>query len=161
MRSCGFLWAVSIPLCFKHHTGHTSCAGLRAKERPCAHAPLALLRLPSDKPSFDTCPLGLPHPEAKQQKVKPGPFRVPSAVGQLRERGSAGKPEPGQQEVKKEKAAPASGAGFPARTQALCLHNANTWARSCLGWSCGDATCFEWRCALVTVNDGARLLCAS
>lgn len=103
MRSCGFLWAVSIPLCFEHHTGHTSCTGLRAKERPRAHAPLALLGLPSDKPSFDTCPLGHPHPEAKQQKVKPGHFRVPSAVGQLQERGSAGKPEPRQQEVKKKR----------------------------------------------------------
>lgn len=103
MRSYGFLRAASIPLCFKHHTGHTSCAGLRAKERPRAHAPLAFLGLPSDKPSFDTCPPGLPHPEAKQQKVKPAHFRVLSAVGQLQERGSAGKPEPRQQEVKEKR----------------------------------------------------------
>lgn len=68
MRSYEFLWAASIPLCFKHHSGHPSCTDLCAKERPHAHAPLALLGLPSDKPSFDMCPLGLSHHEGEVAK---------------------------------------------------------------------------------------------
>lgn len=75
MRSYEFLWAASIPLCFKHHTGHPSCVDLRAKECPQAHAPL--LRLPSDKPSFDVRPLGLSHHEGKVAK---GEARSPASL---------------------------------------------------------------------------------
>lgn len=51
----------------------TTAAHISMPECPHAHAPLANLRLPSDKASFDMCPRGLSHHKGKVAKSEAWP----------------------------------------------------------------------------------------